>query len=90
MDSNALWNLVSLGRYLSHAPRKGTHRDYAMGRRGADVNSIDGRRWTPLHCAASNGRTSTVAHLLNGGAEINCKTDAHYTHRVALGNAHHH
>lgn len=41
--------------------------------RGADVNAMDERGWTPLHLAARRGNTETAALLLDSGADINAK-----------------
>lgn len=43
--------------------------------RGADVNAKDARGVTPLHLAASHGRTETAVFLLQNGADVNVKNE---------------
>jgi ankyrin repeat protein len=43
---------------------------------GADVDCLDNKGETPLHCAAFRGRLHNVAWLLNCGANLNTKNHA--------------
>jgi ankyrin repeat protein len=40
--------------------------------RGADVNAIDERGWSPLHAAAMGGE-ETIEFLIANGANVNAK-----------------
>ena len=42
--------------------------------RGADINSADGERYTPLHCACLRGHTDVALLLLDRGADIHSIT----------------
>merc|ERR1712158_256075 len=39
--------------------------------KGADVNSISGQGYTPLHMAVINGHDALVPILIKGGADLN-------------------
>ncbi|MFP3032888.1 MAG: ankyrin repeat domain-containing protein [Wolbachia sp.] len=41
---------------------------------GTEVNALDNRSWTPLHCAAYDGNLEVAKSLLDKGADINAKT----------------
>ena len=43
---------------------------------GASIDAIDDRGFTPLHLAASHGRTSAVTSLLKRGADPNISAHA--------------
>ena len=49
--------------------------------RGADPNvmDVDGRRWTALHMAASDGLTECARLLLEHGADVNSRDDCQRT-----------
>ena len=40
---------------------------------GADINSQDNNKWTPLHFASKEGHKQVVEFLLKQGADLNIK-----------------
>lgn len=42
-------------------------------RHGANVHARDNNGWTPLHCAASNGKAQMIPLLVANGAEVEAK-----------------